>query len=49
MKTPFDVSLPIETLYDQIEASVELADIGQTLYTAEHVVAISYSLVFATG
>ena len=30
MKIPFDVSLPIETLYDQIEDSVELADAGQT-------------------
>ena len=26
MKTPFDTTLPIETLYDQIEDAVELAD-----------------------
>ena len=28
MKTPFDVSLPIKTLYDQIKDTVELADAG---------------------
>ena len=49
MKTPFDVSLPIETLYDQIEDAVELADAGQTPYSAPQVVAIAYSLAFATG
>ena len=49
MKTPFDVSLPIETMYDQIKDTVELADTGQTPYSAPQVVAIAYSLVFATG
>ena len=49
MKNPFDTSLPIETLYDQIEDAVELADAGLTPYTVQRVVAIAYSLVFATG
>ena len=49
IKTPFDTSLPIETLYDQIEDAVELADAGSTPYSAQQVVAIAYSLVFATG
>ena len=49
MKTPFDVSLRIETLYDQIEDGIDLSDAEQTPYTAEQVVAIIYSLVFATG
>ena len=49
MKTPFDVSQPIETMYDQVEDAMELADAGQTPYSAEQVVAIAYSLVFNTG
>ena len=48
-RAPFDVSLPIETLYDQIEDVVELADAGQTPYIAPQVVAIAYSLAFTTG
>ena len=49
MKTPFDASLPIETLYDQIEDGIELADAEQTPYTEDQVVAFTYLLVFATG
>ena len=48
MKTPFDVSLPIETFYDQIEDAVELANAGQTPYSVKQVVAIVYLLVFGT-
>ena len=43
------MSLPIETLYDQVEDTMELADAGQTPYSAPQVVAIAYSLVFNTG
>ena len=49
MKTLFDTSLPIETHYDQIKDAVELANAGLTPYSAQQVVAIAYSLVFATG
>ena len=49
MKISFDVSLPIKTLYNQIKDTVELADARQTPYSAPQVVAIAYSLVFATG
>ena len=46
MKTPFDMTLPIETLYDQIENAVELANVGLTPYSAPQVVAVAYLLVF---
>ena len=39
----------IETLYNQIEDSVELADVEQTTYTAEQVVSIAYAVVFVAG
>ena len=48
MKTPFDTSLSIQTMYNQIKDAVELADAGITPYTAQQVVAIAYSLIFAT-
>ena len=41
MKTLFDVSLPIEILYDQIEDAVELVDAGQTPYRTPQFVAIA--------
>ena len=43
-----NVSLPIETLYNQVEDAMELVDAGQTPYSAPQVVAIAYSLVFNT-
>ena len=49
MKTLFNVSLSIETLYDQIEDDVELVDAGSTPYTTEQVVGIAYNLVFSIG
>ena len=49
MKTPFDVLLPIKTLYDQIKDVVELANAGQTPYSAPQVVAMTYSLMFDIG
>ena len=49
MKTPFDMTLPIETLYDQIENAVELANVGLTPYSAPQVVAVAYLLVVLTG
>ena len=49
MKTPFDVSLPIGTMYDQFEDAVELVDAGQTPYIAPQFVTIAYSLVLGTG
>ena len=49
MITLFDTSLPIKTLYDQIEDAVELADAGLTPYSATQLVAIAYSLLFQPG
>ena len=49
MKTWFDVSLPIETMYDQIEDAVKLANAGQTPYSAEQVVAIDSIMFVDSG
>jgi hypothetical protein len=48
-KSSYDQNLPIETLFDQIENSVDYAAAGLTPYSPEQVVAIAYQLVFATG
>ena len=45
MKTPIDVSLQFETLPDQIEESLELADAGQTPYLAVQIISIAYPVV----
>ena len=48
MKTQYDVSRPIEMLYDQIEDAIEYASAGGTPYSAEQILAIVYKLVAQT-
>jgi hypothetical protein len=49
MKTPYDPTLPIENLYDQIETACEYADAANAPYSAEQTITTAYLLVFATG
>jgi hypothetical protein len=49
MKTAFDPSLPIKTLFDQIKDSVDLAAAADAPYTPKQVVAIAYNIAFQTG
>ena len=48
-KTPYDPNMPIETLFDQIENSIDYAAAGLTPYTPEQVVTNAYQLIFDTG
>jgi hypothetical protein len=48
-RKPYDPNQPIEALFDQIEDAVSLADAAQAPYSAAQIVAIAYTLVFATG
>ena len=47
--TPYDTNHPIENLTDQIKNDVEYAASGQNLYTPEHVVAVTYQVMFKIG
>ena len=49
MKTAYDPTLPIETLYDQIEVAVDFADAGKAPYTNAQVLARAYNIVLQTG
>ena len=49
MKTAYDPTLPIETLYDQIEQAVDFADAGKAPYTNAQVLARAYNIVLQTG
>ena len=49
MKTPYDVNMPIENLYKQIQSAVEFATAGSTPYSPAQVLAVAYQLVFQTG
>jgi hypothetical protein len=49
MKQPYNPNEPIETLFHQIEESIDVADAAGAAYTPSQIVAISYNLIFATG
>jgi hypothetical protein len=49
MRAAYDVNLPIETLFRQIENSIDYAAAGNTPYTPAQVLAIAYQIVFQTG
>jgi hypothetical protein len=48
MKAPYDVSQPIELLFDQIDGGMEYAAAAGTPYTTEQVLKIAYNLVART-
>jgi hypothetical protein len=48
-KAPYDANLPIETLFTQIETSMEYAAAGNTPYTPAQIVANGFQIIFATG
>ena len=49
MKSPYDVNMPIENLFKQIQSAVEFATAGSTPYSPAQVLAVAYQLVFQTG
>ena len=49
MKEPYDVNLPIETFFDQIEDAVEFASAGNAPFTPVQVVNTAYNVIFTTG
>jgi hypothetical protein len=49
MKQPYNPTKPIETLFHQIEESIDVANAAGAAYTPSQIVAISYNLIFATG
>ena len=49
MRTPFDASLPIELLFDQIQDGRDMAAHGNSPYTLPQILNIAYNLVQATG
>ena len=49
MKLPYDVTTPIETLYDQIEQAVDIAEAGHQPYTNAQVLTRTYNLILQTG
>ena len=49
MKAGYDVNLPIETLFRQIENAINYAAAGNTPYSPAQVLAIAYQIVFQTG
>jgi hypothetical protein len=49
MKQPYNPNEAIETLFHQIEESIDVADAAGAPYTPSQIVAISYNLIFGTG
>jgi hypothetical protein len=49
LNTPYDLNLPIETLYQQIQDAQALAVAGGQPYGAAMIVNVAYTLVFNTG
>lgn len=49
MKQAYNINQQMETLSKQIEATVEYAAAGKTLYTPEQVLITAFQLVFHTG
>jgi len=49
MKAGYDVNLPIETLFRQIENAIDYASAGNNAYTPTQVLTIAYQVIFETG
>ena len=49
MRSPYDPSTPIETLYDQIEQAVDIAEAGHQPYTNAQVLTRAYNIILQTG
>ena len=49
MKAPYDVTAPIETLYDQIEQAFDIAEAGHQPYTNAQVLTRTYNIILQTG
>jgi hypothetical protein len=49
MQSPWDPNTPFETLIEQIEDSMEMADAAAQAYTDAQVLTLSYTLVYNTG
>ena len=49
MKTPYDITTPIENLFKQIDEAVAYADAGNSAFTVTQIVTAAYLLVFNTG
>ena len=49
MKAGYDVNLPIETLFRQIENAIDYASAGNTPYTPAQVLTIAYQILFQTA
>ena len=46
MKQPYDVDLPIDTIFDQIEDAVEYTSVGNAPFTPVHVIKTTYKVTF---
>ena len=49
MEAPYNVNLPIESLFEQIEDAIEYVAHGRIPFTNEQVVSTAYMLVAKTG
>ena len=49
MRTAYDATEPIETLYNQIEQAVDIAEAGQQPYTNAQILTRAYTLILQTG
>ena len=49
MKAPYNVTMPIENLFAQIDEAVEFTDAGNAPFTAIQIVTTAYLPIFRTG
>jgi len=49
MRQQYDLTAPIETLYQQIENAVEYALAGSAMYNLDQILSKAYFLLFRTG
>ena len=49
MQQPWDPNTPFETLIEQIEDAMEVADAATQAYTDAQVLTLAYTLVYNTG
>ena len=49
MNTAYDVNLPIEVLFDQVEDGMDYAGAGNHLFTPEQIVMTGQQLIQETG
>ena len=49
MKTPYNVSLPIEKLFNQIKDGVEFLSAGDAPFTRIQVMNTAFNVIFTTG